>query len=196
MRISVYRPDKSLEYYLSFLELSEEDRRFVHTSHPRRALEWAAARKTLNDMCGRRVVCQQDEVGKPHLLNDDHHVSLSHSHGLVAVAISDQPIGVDVQQLSPKIRRIRKKFVHEDDVQMPIDEVSEQILGIIWSAKEAMFKLYGKGEVDFKEHLRLDISADLPETGILHGRILKGDTPLSCEIHYSLIEDYTFAYAI
>jgi len=69
---------------------------------------------------------------------------------------------------SEKISRIEHKFVSEEEQALvhrswepingadvlhnsPVDHIKN--LGLLWSNKEAVFKWYGLGEVDFRKHI-------------------------------------------
>ena len=64
--------------------------------------------------------------------------SLSHSKELCAVALSDEDIGIDIEEEISKERksRITKRILHENE--SPDADVTE-----LWTKKEAIFKLTG-----------------------------------------------------
>lgn len=61
--------------------------------------------------------------------------SLSHSNNIVAVGISDNPIGVDVEAVSEKILKIKSKFNPADDVANLLE-----YLTVEWTKKESLYK--------------------------------------------------------
>ena len=63
-------------------------------------------------------------------------------------------MGIDIEVPDDKVRRISHKFVSESEFEMLGPKTITDFTQI-WSAKEAVFKWYGKGEVDFKQHIRL-----------------------------------------
>jgi hypothetical protein len=61
--------------------------------------------------------------------------------------------------ITPRIEKIKHKFLHVDELSFVHSHgLSQQIalLTLLWSAKEAMFKWWGNGEVDFSEVLRTE----------------------------------------
>ncbi len=190
--------DHTLEWYSAKLVLNDDERKFIRTAHPRKALEFAASRYLLQQISGLtgHIPCVHDSTGKPYIEGDPREISLSHTDGAVAVAVSDQPIGVDVQAFSKKIIRIRNKFLDPQDTPLAIDDLSDRATALAWSAKEAMFKLYALGEVDFREHLRLALDNTLEDRGTLTGWITKDGNKREVEIRYALIKDFTLAYAV
>lgn len=62
----------------------------------------------------------------------------------------EKPIGVDVESVRPQIDKIKSKFCRPEE--MVFANTSVKTL-LIWSAKEAMYKAYGKKEIDFREQM-------------------------------------------
>jgi phosphopantetheinyl transferase len=57
------------------------------------------------------------------------------------------------------------------------------LLTACWSIKEALFKWKGSGEIDFRQHLRIESLAIKDNEGIAHCRVLKdGDTALTVQV--------------
>ena len=92
-------------------------------------------------------VFARNEHGKPYL--KDHpevHFNLSHCKNGIAVAVSDQPVGIDIEryrQVSDSLIRYtmnpkEERLIHESDD--PIRTFTEY-----WTKKEAVFKLRGTG---------------------------------------------------
>lgn len=103
---------------------------------------------------------------KPYLPEDAFHFSISHCGDYAAAVVSTrQRVGTDIEIPTPKVARIRHKFLHavewegiEESAGYTGRETDDQLirkLTLLWSAKEAVFKWYGNGEVDFSEHIRL-----------------------------------------
>lgn len=90
--------------------------------------------------------------GKP-VVNEGH-CSLSHGGGWVIAAQSPSPIGVDVEAAGDRLERARRRFVGPQD-QPVLDVMGENLDALcrIWTAKEAVFKVFGTG-VDFLTGLR------------------------------------------
>jgi hypothetical protein len=61
---------------------------------------------------------------------------------------------------------------------------------ILWSAKEALYKLYGKRKVDFKENLFL-----VPSINGLMGKIKMPDHEAEHQIYVQNIEEYLLVIA-
>jgi len=94
-----------------------------------------------------------DINGKPSLKNGLY-VSISHSHLAAALAISEQPIGVDIELIREKIRNIDFKFSAEPfllERQINPDYIEE--LTVVWGVKEALFKIVNQVGISYKNDI-------------------------------------------
>ena len=195
---NVWSITESIEFFRSHLELSDADRDFLDSTHPVRAIEWAASRKLLRKMTGYPTpfACFSDRYGKPYLPNDPRQISISHSGGHAAVALSDVEVGIDLQIPTPKLNRIAPKFISEDEFEVVNSSDSDRKIQLCWSAKEAMFKLYSRGQVDFRKHLQVDLPQEIRQSGIIDGLIKKGVQHTKCNLHYVFIQELLLVTAL
>lgn len=91
--------------------------------------------------------------GKP-VLNDDQYISISHSDSYVVIAVSSQPIGIDIEKPNPKLIKINSRFKHPDD-KLPALISEPAQLQYLWTAKESIYKLAGIAGLNFKNDIRL-----------------------------------------
>jgi phosphopantetheinyl transferase len=94
---------------------------------------------------------------KPFLEKEQYHFSISHcGHFAAAILSRTHQVGVDVEMITPRILSIGHKFLSPPEYELAVERGGiKENLTLIWSAKEAIFKWYGKGELDFKKHIRL-----------------------------------------
>lgn len=91
-------------------------------------------------------------LGKPYLVEEPLHFSITHSFPYIGVAINfEKEIGIDVQTIQERIHRIQYKFLSEQE--QLITENKTGKITLAWAAKEAAFKRYGLGSVDFIQHM-------------------------------------------
>ena len=136
--------------------------------HPHKLAEWIATRILIENLCMRFGIDFQgitkDEYGKPFLLNSTAQISISHSFPIASAMINlDSPCGIDVEWPRKQMVSIQKKFLHESEFVYKNNEVA---LCILWAAKEAIYKRYGKKKLSFKEHIKIqlleeELAADL-----------------------------------
>lgn len=102
------------------------------------------------------------DTRKPYLPNDFYHFSISHCGDFAAaIASKNKRVGIDIEVMQPKLARIQHKFIAPEEwllmrqLQPELEDLALQTM--LWSAKEALFKWYSLGRVNFK--------ADMPLTG-------------------------------
>ncbi|MDD6778796.1 MAG: 4'-phosphopantetheinyl transferase superfamily protein [Bacteroidales bacterium] len=90
------------------------------------------------------AVLEHDPHGAPRIaLHDDVHVSISHTRGMVLIALSEhEPMGIDVECISERVVKLREKFVNDNET-AELSLVDATDLTLVWTAKEAMYKLAG-----------------------------------------------------
>lgn len=196
--VYAWKVTEDLSWFSRHLPLSQSDVEDLHAMHPRRALEWSASRFLLRQYTHVPVPfkCLNDRFGRPYIPGEERQVSISHSHGMVAVALSMHNVGVDVQVRSDKIWRIADKFVGEAEIRTLQESGQDhRLLHLCWSSKEALFKAYYRGQLDFRRHIFVDLPRHTSETGTLTGAVKKKGVHMRCKIHYRFISDYILVHA-
>ena len=87
-----------------------------------------------------------EDFGKPYLPGYPVHFSLSHTKNAVACAVSDCPIGVDVQEKMEYSSRLADRIC-SDAVRTALENAKDRDLALtaLWTKKEALAKKTGKG---------------------------------------------------
>ncbi len=67
------------------------------------------------------------------------------------------------------------------------------LLSVFWSAKEAMYKWYGEGSVDFSEMMRT-FPFQLKQQGNIDAAFMKEHFQRKLLLHYKLIEELTLVW--
>ncbi len=146
------------------------------TYHPHKLAEWIATRILIENLCMRFGIdfqgIRKDEYGKPFLINSTAQISISHSFPIASVMIDlNGPCGIDVEWPRQQMVKIQHKFLHQTEY---VYENNELALCVIWAAKEAIYKRYGKKNISFKEHIKIqllenEVAADLiTKDGTIH----------------------------
>lgn len=159
-------------------------------------LEWLAGRaliKSLVEGCGLQYNgLRKDEFGKPFLKNNTHYISLSHSFPLVAAQIDLlHPVGIDLEQPKEKLRTIAPRVFTEEEVRDAGDDIVK--LCVYWCAKEALYKIYGKRNLLFTDHLRV-MPFDLSGAGDLTGKIQFPENETIVRLQYLVMTDFVIVY--
>lgn len=186
------------DFFLRELELSPAEQGQLQAIKGRRHTEWLAVRYLLHRMSGREVrgECLKDEFGKPYLSNSDYHISISHSHGMAAVIAAPFLVGIDIQLFVQKIGVLAPRFLHPDELQFLGTEHRIEKLHVLWGAKEAIYKAYGRRELEFKDHIKIDPFSFFPDGGETQGYLNKADYRVSFTVHYEILGQYTLVYVL
>ena len=160
----------------------------------KRDLETQGKIYLLQQMFDDSIELVYDEKGKPHLNNDPHHISISHSHDQLAIiANKEEATGIDIELIRDKVLKIKHKYLTQSELLDANDDV-EKLL-IYWAAKETLYKIYGLKEVDFIAHLFVKpfIKHNL---GTIIGIISMPDFMDSFELNYKIIDNYVLVYSL
>jgi hypothetical protein len=76
-----------------------------------------------------------------------------------------------------------------------IEKLSTEHLCVHWCAKEALYKLYGERELDFREHI-LVLQPPSGHEGDFRGRIRNGANENHYLLHAEKIDDYFMVFAV
>ena len=127
--------------------------------------------------------------GKPHPINNSSEISISHDRGIVGIIKSTNPCGIDIQEITPKVIRVKSKFINENDCYWTSEK--EKDLTVLWCAKETLYKINGDPNIFFKEHMIIEES---DEENILIGKIIHPEYRKNYKLKVHFIENYCFVY--
>ena len=131
--------------------------------------------------------------GKPSL-NSKYNISISHSHQIAAVAISDNSkIGLDVQLNENKIFNIQDKFLNPTEKLNIGKNPSLKILTMIWTSKESIYKAVGLKGILFSDNIKIEKVVEEDKIGI--GYYINGTEKVKFDLKFFYIDEYTICYA-
>ena len=169
---------------------------FQSLKSPRRQLEWLAVRVLLQEMCGQMKAIDYLPSGKPFLRDKSMCISFSHTKDYVAVALHpSQEVGVDIEQTGDRVKKVMPRFIRADERWMLGRPEEMYALLLHWSAKETLFKLLQKSEVDFLEHLQI-LPFPWASQGSFVGREYRSSSPQEFLIHYDTHPDFVLTFAL
>ena len=134
-----------------------------------------------------------DINGKPSL-NSNYNISISHSHEIAALAISDNSnIGIDVQLKENKIFNIQNKFLNKSEKLNIGDDPTVDILTMVWTSKESIYKAIGLKGISFSENIKIDKVIEKDKTGI--GYYINGAEKVKFDLKFFYVDEYTICFA-
>ena len=109
---------------------------------------------------GKRIKLGRRSTGAPYLAGEDVAISISHKDDLLAVALSDTPVGVDIELLVDKepYYRIAKRYFGEQ-----VQEGDVEGFFRAWTKREALGKYLGEGLG--KEIMERSLESDTAQVG-------------------------------
>ncbi len=124
----------------------------------------------LNAMSG--LDYDTDAHGGPYLKALPYHFSLSHSGDYAMCAVSDRLIGCDIERMGGVKMRVAERYFHPSEVKL-IEESpdAEREFYRIWTLREAVSKLDGRGIQSFTEVRGTDFSIESSEYMTYAGRV-------------------------
>jgi len=196
LTVAVWKVDETVEQLCSmFHQFSIYEESFARFSAEKRKQEWLAVRVLLKEILGEEKRIAYLPSGKPYLEDGSMHVSFSHTHGYVAVALHPSAeVGVDIEQYGTRVRRVASRFIREDE-KVSIAS-GDEIVGLLlhWSAKETMFKLMDDQGVDFIDHLHI-LPFQQAESGTFEACEYRSGKGMGFHVHYDTHPDYVLTFA-
>jgi len=186
----VFQQDINEGAKIGVWEITEEEGFFLASvkplfdiSHPLKRIQHLAGRYLLQTLepafpLGDVVITPS---GKPVLQNNQFHFSITHTDQFAAVIISEnESVGIDLERTTDKILRISGKFTDKKETNLlaTLGYSDAESATIIWNIKEALFKWYGAGGIDFRRHLQIE-SVMQQEGVVIADCVVSKEAPLS-----------------
>jgi len=190
--------DEDESWFLDHLELSAQEEQQLGRIKGHRRIEWLAARMLIHTMSGRekRGIFYKDEFGKPHLDDSAFHISISHSREIAAAIAAPGKVGIDIQQYVPKIDRLTHRFLNQKESKSLDPAYRLWHLHVYWGAKEALYKAYGRRQLNFCQHILIEPFTFQKSGGFFKGRIQKDEQRDWYRLFYEFFDNYTLVYAV
>lgn len=158
----------------------------------KRRKEWLTARVLLRNILGQPFTIRYKASGAPYFENLPLHLSISHTRGYVAAALSSSSrVGVDIEQVTPNICRLKSRICGHSEA-----AENELEITLHWSAKETAFKIIDTRGVDFTRNLTIspfNICKSGAGTMTLHETATKKENVM--KIHYMILDDTVLTFA-
>ncbi|MES2872952.1 MAG: 4'-phosphopantetheinyl transferase superfamily protein [Bacteroidota bacterium] len=193
---AIWKIEENAEELLKQLQLKQHEISYLDTLiNGKRNLHWLSTRVLLRRMMNtdEYIDCRVDSSGKPYLTNFPHFISLSHSFDYAAVMISkSKAVGIDIELIKDKIERIAHKFMSAQELAF-ISEHRIEHLYVCWCAKEAIYKLHGKKNISFLDHVRIK-PFTYGGSGSFQASLDTGVRTNNYTVHYDRFEGYMIGY--
>ncbi|MBK8627498.1 MAG: 4'-phosphopantetheinyl transferase superfamily protein [Saprospiraceae bacterium] len=194
----IWRVTEDDAFFLQNLDLYSIEIEELKLLKARKRTEWLSSRYLLHLLSERSIrgACLKDEYGKPYLENSSYHISISHSSDYTAVIGSIRLVGIDIQVIVPKILRIASKFINDNEWKYIPTTDAMLYFHVVWGAKEAMYKAYGKKQLDFKKDMEVKPFIFNANGFFFEGSLIKGDTVQNFSLFCRQIDQIILVYAL
>lgn len=195
---AVWKRSESLETLLTLLPDARRDsceqelRRFT-SDH--RKMEWLAVRVLLFTVFGEDKQIGYSSEGKPFLTDHSGFISISHTKGYVAVALSSvAAVGIDIEQYGQRVHRVYDRFIRSDERIEPYQGDATWSMLLHWSAKEAIYKCMNPVEVDFR---KIRLSHFVPQKeGFFRAQTSETEREQTFIVNYQIHPDFVLTWAV
>jgi phosphopantetheinyl transferase len=189
-RLGIWKIEETEEYFKGNVPQHRD------VSHPHKRLQHLAGRFLLQYLFPNfpYELIQIADTRKPFLPGEQFHFSISHCGDYAAAIVSrSSRVGIDIEIPVKKILALKAKFLSEKEISDLLPNAKQDDLvqpTLLWSAKEAVYKWYGEGKMDFREHIHL--LNQVTESETIECFLTKTSTPLS--IHYRVFDEIILAF--
>lgn len=188
-RLGIWRIEEEEAFFLQQVVLQKE------ITHPHKRRQHLAGRFLLKYLFPDfpLELIRIADTKKPFLEDEAYHFSISHCNDYAAAIVSRTGrVGVDVEIPSFKIDRIKNKFLNKSELGLVDPGYAITQLTLMWCTKEAVYKWWSYGGVDFSEKIRLQ-PFQLQPTGSFRVQfLLGGQSDLS--VQYRIFDKFCLAW--
>lgn len=152
-KLAVWHIEEEPEFFLGAVPPQRE------ISHPHKRLQHLAGRYLLRflypDFPYKDILIA--DTRKPYIPGESFHFSISHCGQFAAAIVSRyNRVGIDIEGFTPKVANIIHKFLSPKEQAFLDAEYPLRHAIVCWAAKEAIYKWYGSGEMDFIRDMPLE----------------------------------------
>ena len=178
---------------LSPKELNKDDKKLFKLKKNNLLREQFLATRKILSIENSDYIITYDLDGKP-ILNSEFNISISHSHEIAALVVSNKKIiGLDVQFKESKILNIKNKFLNKFEKLNIGGDPSIDILTMIWTSKESIYKAIGLKGISFSKNIQIDKFIEKDKIG--EGYYINGIEKVKFDLKFYYLDEYIVCYA-
>ncbi len=193
-KMGLWKITEELENLMECVDLNLADKtRLDCFGSVSRKKEFITTRILLKELLGEGIFIENNEHGRPLLINSNCEISISHSKDYVGIMVGvDHYMALDIEYLSDRVYKICKRFLSEEELSF-ISESDKQIhIYQHWCAKECLIKLYGKKDVHLINELKLDPFK--PSQTTFSGEVKRRDFSRKFDFSHQTFDSYLMVW--
>ncbi|MGP1362409.1 MAG: 4'-phosphopantetheinyl transferase family protein [Bacteroides sp.] len=162
---------------------------------PARRLEWLATRCILKTL-GITDQVLYTKQRKPLLVSGNEHISMSHTYPYAAVITNPTSfVGIDIEKKNRPFKRIAYQFLTLGELSwLNLDNTLQ--LALIWSAKEAFFKVYNRTGLNSFTDLDVLPFAVQKKNGAFSLLVHADTNFFKAWLEYAILDDFVITWAV
>ncbi|MEJ5264670.1 MAG: 4'-phosphopantetheinyl transferase superfamily protein [Bacteroidales bacterium] len=193
--LGIWEIEENYDSLLSQLQLTSDEMATVESfKNYQRKLEWLSVRLLINKILNKPCRIVYNESRKPFLECNTYQISISHSHQLTSVLLSTKyKVGIDLEYMSHQIHRVAHKFINEKEYITSDISLQRLHLYIHWCAKEALYKICDKQDINFKQNLTI-LPFEVGSQGTIIGYVDNRFGHEEFQLHYTTYDGYVIVW--
>ncbi len=204
-KLGIWKIEEVEEFFINTVSLQRE------ITHPHKRLQHLAGRYLLKqlfpDFPNEEI--EIADTKKPFLPLEQYHFSISHCSNFAAAIVSKtERVGIDIEISTERILKISDKFLSEEEKKLffisgtgfhakehnnKLRTNNYKLVTILWGAKEAVYKWWGWGEINFSEHISLQ-PFKLSSSGDINALFQGPQQTFSLQLQYKLFEELSLVW--
>ena len=193
--LGIWEITEDYQSLLSRVSLAPGDMNILNSfNNPLRKVEWLSVRVLLKEITGKNLSIVYNGSRKPFIKDSTFNISISHSRNLTSILLSKKrKVGIDLEYMSHRISKIAPRFINDDEVISSEENENKYHLYIHWCAKEALYKICDKQDINFKKNLTIEpFKPGLK--GLLYGRVNNKYINERFRLSYFTINNYIIVW--
>ena len=193
--LGIWEITEDYETLFSRLKLGEDEMEVLNNfRNYNRKLEWLSVRVLINEMTGVESKIIYNEMRKPFLLGNSYNISISHSNCLTSILLSRKKrVGIDLEFMSHKISYLSFRFINGKERITDDPDLQRYHLYLHWCAKEALYKICDKQNINFRENLTIHPFKPR-EKGMIKGWVNNMRRAEDYSLWYERMDDYAVVW--
>lgn len=195
--IGVWDMSETCSTLLNNFSFSEkEQQEFSKITSNKRKCEFLTVRLLLEKMMQKKKELYYSNSGKP-FIEENIHITISHSSELAVILLTDKQAGVDVENLQRNTDKVASRFLSNSELEH-IDKTPDPAFTriVYWCAKEALYKCSSQPGIDFKKQLYIKPFLPAYGGGIFSGQLIKNNQLVNFTLHYLISNNNVIVYCI
>lgn len=199
--IFIWHINEDVMFFLSkFQTIPSVIQQVNNISNDKKKLEYLASRYLLLLHGGEDYLMNlnKQQAGKPYIVNHSHYISISHSAKHAAFIESEICCGIDIEAINLRVKKIADRFLNKSEFDFLNTNNEIELLTLFWSAKETIYKWYGKGGIEFNTQILLQNINHKSDysNGTLNYHFIVNENTLQLEVRFQKNDDSFFTYLL